>query len=203
ENLVTEQKWEELVDRKVSQVEEQYKLKLDKAGSDYAEVSQKYNDTTSQLTQAEQRIDEMERKFIAYDSFISNKGKPDSFKYVWDGDLRDQTKLDGNGDLQLLKARNSEDVMFDDEGNIVDVNSWMQKFRKNGGGNFFDPITDASGTGSPPPPGLPPSGNNKVLTIASNQLGDVKVMKAIAAQLEDGDVSKAIADGRVVVKSVK
>ncbi len=91
--------------------------------------------------------------------------------------------------------------MYDEEGNEVNVGQWMQKFRVNGGSPFFNPITEAAGSGASPNPSvIKPQQKGVALTIERSQLGNVKAMKAIAAQLEDGDVGRAIQDGRVLVK---
>ena len=201
EKLIQEQNWEVLLDKKTRQIEEQYGIKLEKANSDLSEVTKSYQSTNEALAIAQNQIDELRRKFAAYDTFIQNKGKPESFKYVWDADLKAQTRLNDAGQLELLKAPGAEEVLFDDEGNIVTVTSWMEKFRTNGGANFFNPITQAAGSGATPSPNVPPQvAAGKVLTISRSQLGDLKTMKAIAQQLDDGNINKAIMDGRVVVK---
>lgn len=201
EKLIQEQNWEALVNKKASQLEEQYNLKLDKANSDLTTTQNELITTSEQLAIANEKVDELTRKFAAYDAFISNKGKPESFKYVWQGELRNQTKLTETGDLHLLKAAGGEDPLYDDEGNEVNVMTWMQKFRVNGGSSFFNPITEAAGSGaSPNPTTIKPQQKGVALSIERSQLGNIKAMKAIAAQLEDGDVGKAIQDGRVVVK---
>jgi hypothetical protein len=201
EKLIKEQNWEALLGKKTAQIEEQYTLKLDKASSDLTSTKNELLSTSEQLAIATSKVDELTRKFAAYDTFIANKGKSEAFKYVWEGELRNQTKLSETGDLQLLKASGSEDPLYDEEGNEVNVSQWMQKFRVNGGSPFFNPITEAAGSGaSPQSANIKPQQTGVALIIERSQLGNIKAMKAIAAQLEDGNINKAIGDGRVVVK---
>jgi hypothetical protein len=201
EKLVQERNWEALVAKKTSQIEEQYKLKLEKTNADYNEVEKKYQTTEEQLAIAKKEVEEMSRKFEAYNSFIKNKGKPESFKYLWEGELKQRTRIGESGQLELLKAPGSEDVLFDEQGEIVDVSAWMQTFRSNGGAAFFNPITEAAGSGAnPSTAGSVPTFSAKAITISRQDLGNANTMKAIASQLQDGNINKAIMDGRVVVK---
>jgi hypothetical protein len=124
DKLIQEQNWEALVTKKVNQIEEQYKLKLEKANADLNQINNQFVSAENLLKEQNRQIDELRRQFIAYNSFIAHKGKPESFKYVWEGELRSQTSMGEQEQLLLLKGKNAEEILFDGEGNIVDINKW-------------------------------------------------------------------------------
>ena len=127
------------------------------------------------------------------------EGKKEHFDYVWKGQLRDRTFVDEDGNLKITKAPDSQELELDEEGSPLTVVNWMEHFRSNGGGIFFNPISNAAGSGTIASGNSKPH-ENKPLVIQRKDVGNMKAMLALKEALGGEDPVQAIAHGRVIVQ---
>ena len=197
EELKKAQKWEELTERKVAEIEQQYLKKIEQINNQYNQTSSQLQEVTQAKQEAERLIDEYGRRQDVLDAFLLAEGKKEHFDYVWKGQLRERTFVDEDGNLKITKAPGSNELELDEEGNPLTVSAWMEHFRASGGGIFFNPISNAAGSGTSGGSSKPTK--VKPLVIKQSEMGNMKAMLALKEALGGEDPVRAIASGKVIV----
>lgn len=192
EQLKAEQKWEELYERKLSERESKYQADIESISSNYKSIETQLLEAQNKVSNYEAKIDENNRKSIANKHYLALGGKAEYFDTVWNGVLKNSTAIDGENVVNINSK--SED------GKPIAIEQWMNDYRSNGGGIFFDPKVNASGIGVSPGNGVNSSNSSNRATIISRaEASNQKFMMELKNKLGKDPLS-AISSGEVIVQ---
>ncbi len=202
DQLRQEENWEELTKRRLAEQEAKYLAQIETLNNNLTATQKELSQTSQARQELDSLVNEYTRRQAAFDQYIMHGGKREYFENVWKGELRDRTALDENGRIKIAKAPGSEEIERDEAGEPLGMDVWMSNYRSNGGGIFFNPVVNPSGSGVPPSSGNnAPRQENKVIYISRKEAGSQKFMSDLKNKLDGKDPLTAISEGLVVVKS--
>lgn len=202
DQLRQEENWEELTKRKLAEQEAKYLTQIETLNTNLTTTQNELQQTTKARENLNNLVDEYTRRQTAFDQYILNGGKREYFENVWKGELRDRTFLDEENKIRIAKAAGSNEIERDEAGEPLPMSDWMTKYRGNGGGIFFNPINNASGSGvTPASNNGNPKQESKVIYITRKEAGSQKFMLDLKNKLDGKDPLTAISEGLVIVKS--
>jgi hypothetical protein len=173
EKLRSQENWAELTSRETAK----YQKLID-------ELTDNLNRTQEEKLNLDSALSETKRRQAALDQYLAKGGKREYFNNVWKAELSERTQI-------------VEDKLVVEDKPISD---WLENYRSNGGGIFFEPTINSSGLGiSPATNNGIPSTSNQPLIITRAQAGDRKFMSGLKTKISK-DPLQAISDGTVVVQ---
>lgn len=174
EDLRKNQKWEELLERKIKALESDYSSKLESKESLRVALAKEVEMLSQAKKSLEKNIDERNRYSSALSAFLKQGGRVESFKYIWNGDLSASTKIGEKGELHIYK--NESEILSDDKGAPLSLDAYMQALKNDREtAIFFNPNSNGAGGGAR----AATNGNFKTEKprVARADLSDLKKMR--------------------------
>lgn len=196
ERLKSEKKWEELTNKRVSDVESGYQSQINLLKEKITSLETLLESEQSGKSTAEQNLLDYKMMTKAQSAWANDQvgGLPDAFDYVW-SDIKPRLTFDGN-DIAIRQEPGSDNLLTDGSGNPVSLSSYLAGL-KEAKPFLYRPSNMSSGNGKAP--SSTATSTTQTKTINRSELSNTRKMRALANSVKGGDVMAAIREGEVVV----
>ncbi|MEM9805952.1 MAG: hypothetical protein AAF959_11775 [Cyanobacteria bacterium P01_D01_bin.56] len=197
ERLRSEKKWEELTEKRVSDIESTYQSKITLLEEKISSLETQLGSEQSGKSAAEQNLLDYKMMTKAQRAWTSDQvgGLPDAFDYAWEGDIKPLLMLDGE-DVVVRQAPGSDNLLTDGNGNPISLNNYLTGL-KEAKPFLYRPSNMSSGNGKAP--SSTPTSTTQAQTINRSDLSNTRKMKSLASTVDGGDVVAAIREGKIAV----